>query len=93
MNLKLLRKITFIKAFLALTARLGAPRAPANPKKGDYAYVKAYMNWFVRKQMKARNIVGLSIALVDDQTIVWQHGFGNADRENKIAATPQPKPC
>jgi len=89
MNLKLLRKIAFIKAFIDLTTRFGAPRAPANPKKGDYAYVKAYMNWFIRKQMKARNIVGLSIALVDDQTIVWQQGFGFADRKNQIAATPR----
>jgi CubicO group peptidase (beta-lactamase class C family) len=89
MNLKLLRKIAFIKAFLALTARFGAPRAPANPKKGDSAYVKAYMNWFIRKQMKAHNIVGLSIALVDDQSIAWQQGFGYADRKYKIAATPR----
>ena len=36
-----------------------------------------------------KGIVGLSIALVDDQRIVWQQGFGYADGENKIAAAPE----
>jgi CubicO group peptidase (beta-lactamase class C family) len=39
--------------------------------------------------MKDKDIVGLSIALVDDQDIVWQQGFGYADRENKIQASPE----
>lgn len=39
--------------------------------------------------MSENEITGLSIALIDDQKVVWQKGFGYADLENKIAATPE----
>ncbi len=32
-------------------------------------------------------ITGLSIALVDDQQVVWDQGFGYADKGNGIPAT------
>ena len=37
--------------------------------------------------MKKNSVTGLSIALVDDQRIVWAEGFGYADQEKKIPAT------
>ena len=90
MDLRILRKIVFIKKLLSLTARTAKPpMAPANQKNGDFAYVKEYMTWFIRKEMKAHATVGLSVSLVEDQTIVWRQGFGYADRKNKIAATSQ----
>ncbi|MDP2990588.1 MAG: serine hydrolase domain-containing protein, partial [Kiritimatiellota bacterium] len=36
--------------------------------------------------MAAQNVQGMSIALVDDQTVVWTAGFGLADRERNIPA-------
>lgn len=63
------------------------PQKPTEIKKGDYTYFKRYMDWFIRKQMEEQNIVGLSVALVDDQTIIWQKGFGYEDKEKKIKAT------
>ena len=39
--------------------------------------------------MKDKDIVGLSIAVVDDQEIVWADGFGWADKQNKIRARPE----
>jgi len=54
-----------------------------------YAYVKEYMRWYIHEQMEEQDIVGLSVALVDDQKIVWQEGFGYADKVKKIKATPQ----
>ena len=39
--------------------------------------------------MKANRIIGLSIALVDDQSVVWEQGFGFADKEKKLPATPE----
>lgn len=90
MDRKTLKKIVFIKVLLTLTAcTTMPPKAPDHQMKGDFGYVKEYMTWFVRKEMKAHEIVGLSIALVDDQAIVWQQGFGYADLKNKIASTPQ----
>ena len=37
--------------------------------------------------MQDKNLPALSVALVDDQTIVWAKGFGYADPEKRIPAT------
>jgi len=58
-------------------------------KKTDYSSVEKYMNTFISTQMQQHDIVGLSVALIDDQEIVWQKGFGYADKANEIKATPK----
>ncbi len=63
------------------------PKEPKKITKGDYTYFTEYMNRFIREQMKEQNIVGLSVALVDDQTIIWQKGFGYEDKAKGIKAT------
>ena len=65
------------------------PKAPLSLTQGDYAYVKEYMDWYIKEQMAEKDIVGLSIALVDDQKIVWQKGYGYADKSKQIKVTPQ----
>jgi CubicO group peptidase (beta-lactamase class C family) len=40
-------------------------------------------------KMASDHIVGLSAAIILDGKVIWQQGFGYADRENKIAMTPQ----
>jgi len=47
------------------------------------------MRWYIKEQMEEQDIVGISVALVDDQKIVWQEGFGYADKAKKIKVTPQ----
>ncbi len=42
----------------------------------------------IQDMMEDEGAVGLSIALVDDQDIVWAEGFGYADREAEIPVTP-----
>jgi CubicO group peptidase (beta-lactamase class C family) len=44
---------------------------------------------YISKEMKNSNVVGLSIAVVDDQEIYWAEGFGYADKMNDIKATPK----
>ena len=56
-------------------------------EQGDYSSLKKYMTRFINEKMKKNQIIGLSLALVDDQKIVWTEGFGFADKENKIQAT------
>ena len=56
-------------------------------EQGDYSSLKKYMTRFIDEKMKKNQIIGLSLALVDDQKIVWAEGFGFADKENKIQAT------
>ncbi len=51
-----------------------------------YTNTIAQMSAYITSNMAAQNVQGLSIALVDDQTVVWATGFGNADREAMVAA-------
>jgi CubicO group peptidase (beta-lactamase class C family) len=91
-SFRIFKKKAFIQMMIVLTLTACAsmpPKAPVDLKKGDYAYAKAYMYWFIEREMKDNNIVGLSIALVDDQSIVWQQGFGFADKKKNVKATPE----
>lgn len=49
---------------------------------------QAQADAFVRAQQKRQEIPGLSVAVVADGKLAWQQGFGFADIENKVAATP-----
>ncbi|MFH1968736.1 MAG: serine hydrolase [Verrucomicrobiota bacterium] len=51
-----------------------------------YTNTIAQMTAYITNQMVFNNIPGLSIALVDDQTVVWATGFGSADREGGVTA-------
>lgn len=42
---------------------------------------------YIKAEMEKHNAVGLSIALVSGDRVVWSQGFGWADKENQIAAT------
>jgi CubicO group peptidase (beta-lactamase class C family) len=55
----------------------------------DYECVKETISRLAHKEMKKNNVEGLSIALVDDKGLIWAQGFGYADKENKVPATPQ----
>lgn len=78
-----------IAVFLALI--LGAcstpPQKPASPVRGDYTYTKQYISWLIEHEMDDADVTGLSIALVDDQQVVWEQGFGYADKAANIRAT------
>lgn len=43
----------------------------------------------IHAAMRQNAVVGLSIALIDDQTVVWSQGFGYADRALRIKAAPE----
>lgn len=73
--------------FVLLTGCISSP--PPKPETtipGDYAYTKDYIRWFVQQQMKKHDVTGLSLALIDDQRVVWAEGFGYADKANNIPA-------
>lgn len=56
-------------------------------RSNDYEAVKAQITKIIQSEMSSKKIVGLSIALVDDQDIVWEQGFGYQDKERKLPAT------
>jgi len=82
-----MRNFAFL-VFLALSACSTAPQKPPTTARGDYSYTKQYLSWLIAREMSKNDVTGLSIALVDDQQIVWVQGFGYADERAGIRATP-----
>jgi CubicO group peptidase (beta-lactamase class C family) len=77
---------------LALALLCGCASPPTRPndiERGDEETVKAYLTQFIAYEMTKSATPGLSIAVVDDQRIVWAQGFGFADVERKLPATAQ----
>ena len=64
------------------------PLKPTAVARGDYSPAREYVSALIRQEMEKQQVTGLSIALVDDQKVVWAEGFGYADKARKIAATP-----
>ncbi len=82
-----MKPLSIILAIGILSGCASAPPRPANIAHGDYATTEAYVDELVQYEMKKNLVEGLSIALVDDQHVVWAKGFGYADQENNIPAT------
>ncbi len=53
----------------------------------DYTDVVEKLRPFIQQQMTEKGLPALSIALIDDQQIVWAEGFGMADPKTKTPAT------
>jgi CubicO group peptidase (beta-lactamase class C family) len=83
--------ITVLIGFTAasLSGCASAPVMPQSIARNDYSSVTQYLTRLIEYEMNESKVTGLSIALVDDQHIVWAQGFGYADKTNNIAATPQ----
>src|SRR5712692_10621674 len=73
------KKTTNLIAVLVLTfvfaGCAGAPVKPEHITRGDYESTKQYLTQLIQYEMKKHDVTGLSIALVDDQQIVWAQGF------------------
>jgi CubicO group peptidase (beta-lactamase class C family) len=84
-----MKLIHIVLATSILTGCASAPPRPTNVLPGDYSSTKEYAGKLIQYEMKKNAVTGLSIALVDDQHIVWSEGFGYADQEHKIPATAE----
>ena len=84
------QKLILLSTTLAilLGACAAGPQRPDSTQGDDYAYTRSHMQWTIREEMRTHKVAGLSIALVDNQKIVWAEGFGFADKERRIEATP-----
>ena len=79
---------------VAAAAVLCAAAAPALAQErieppARYAAAAAALTRFIDAQIAEKRLPALSIALVDDQRIVWARGFGYADPRRRTPATAE----
>lgn len=85
-----LRLFSLIAATLLILGGCATPPPVAEGSTpGDYRHTENYLTWLIDREMAQNDITGISIALVDDQRVIWQKGFGHADLERGMAATPE----
>jgi CubicO group peptidase (beta-lactamase class C family) len=58
-------------------------------ESSSFEETKINTSSFIKKMFSEYNLVGVSIALVSDDKVVWEDGFGWADKKNKIKASPK----
>ena len=64
-------------------------RIKANTGVPPSVYTIAMTTQYIKQEMAKLNGVGLSIALVNEKGVIWESGFGWADKENNIPATSE----
>ncbi|MGO9922160.1 MAG: serine hydrolase, partial [Isosphaeraceae bacterium] len=62
---------------------------PVIPAREPYAEAASRLERWIAAEMASKGLPALSIALVDDQQIVWARGFGRADRARNVPATAE----
>lgn len=83
--------VGFCLFVLGLTAGL-PDRASAQttvPPSDRYAAVAQALERFIDREVADKGLPALSIALIDDQSIVWAKGFGHAQPKHKVPATAE----
>lgn len=78
---------TLIFILAVLSGCAAPPMRPDSFARGDEAALQRYVERVIAYEMREADVPGLSIALVDDQRVIWAQGFGYADQERKISAT------
>jgi len=87
---RFLRRARRVNAMLLAAVNLPhPPQRPSDLNVNDWEYLKQRLRWYIRRGMRRTGTPALSVALVDDQQVVWAEGFGYADREQHVAATPE----
>jgi CubicO group peptidase (beta-lactamase class C family) len=80
--------VVFICSALALSVACNRTTAQsATAARKDYTDVVETLRPFIQQQMAEKELPALSIAIVDDQQIVWAQGFGMADPKSKTPAS------
>jgi len=79
------RLTRYLLSFLLASAI--APAVLQASTEAQYAPVEQMLEQFIAHEMADKELPALSIALVDDQQIVWSKGFGFADPKTKVPAT------
>src|SRR5262245_7989062 len=75
--------------FLSLSLLLVIPASTLAQVPTRYSEAIRGLERLIEQERQDAAIPGLSVALVDDQTVVWAKGFGHADLAKTKPATPE----
>ncbi len=94
MNKKLIQRSIFSFLLVLILISFGCTGVHKDQKtkdipKGDYKAAEDYLTKYIKKQMKKKKVIGLSIAVVDGTEVIYKKGFGYADKKNKIPVTTE----
>ncbi len=73
------RRLVAVVLALALAACASLPPPPQPVVRGDMAAVQRQLQAYIAQQLDAERVMGLSVALVDDQQVLAAWGAGWAD--------------
>jgi CubicO group peptidase (beta-lactamase class C family) len=74
------RRTPAATAVALLAACTTVPQPPVDVPRGDYEAVRRHVEALIASDMREHQVTGLSVALVDDQRVVWAFGSGWADQ-------------
>lgn len=80
-------KLIFDRLLISLILSLSCPKIEAQIENNRYKDIITSSDDFFNKNMQLNNIVGLSAAIIIDDSVIWSKGFGYADKENKVPMT------
>ncbi len=81
--------LTLLTSAVVLAACGSPPQLSRPVSRGDTQGTVTQLQAFIEHEMKSQRLAGLSIALVEDQQVLWTQGFGWADQQNKRPATSE----
>ena len=84
---KLTSHIAFWGLISMVLLAYGCSSSSSDSNSESFLTTIAETTAYIESEMEKHNAVGLSIALVSDDKVVWSQGFGWADKENRISAT------
>src|SRR5262245_6489139 len=77
----------FIGSFACSSCRGSASEQSASASR--YTSVFPALEQFIAREMEDKELPAVSIALVDDQQVIWAKGFGFANPKDKSPATAE----
>ena len=77
--------MSLVAVSTVLSAQSSADSVSAAPR---YAATAAALTRFIEHEMVDKGLPALSVAIVEDQTVVWARGFGVTDRTTANTAAP-----
>jgi CubicO group peptidase (beta-lactamase class C family) len=81
--------LMLLTLLVVLTACGSPSQHTRSVSRGDTQGAVTQLRALIEHEMRSQRLAGLSIALVEDQRVLWTQGFGWADPQNKQAAAPE----